>query len=82
MTDKVGKVGWLQGAGGDFSKERQQASKVAVLPCGRSSILPGVLKRDGLWGRKQGSKEASRGSEVPRGCAGDIVAAIVSRKGG
>lgn len=39
-------------------------------------------RRDRLWGRKQGSKEASRGSEVPRGCAGDIVAAIVSRKGG
>lgn len=44
VTDKLGKAGWLQGAGGDFSKERQLASKVAVLQCGRSSIPPGAVE--------------------------------------
>lgn len=34
--------------------------------------------RCGLWGRK----EESRGRKIPKGFAGDIVAAIVSRKGG
>lgn len=52
MTDKLGKAGWLQGAGGDFSKEKQQASKVAVLPCGRSSIPPGGAEERWALGKK------------------------------
>lgn len=61
MTDKLGKAGWLQGAGSDFSKARQQDSKVAVLQCGRSSVPAGAVEERWALGkkaRKLGSKQA------------------------
>lgn len=84
MTDKLGKAAWLQGAGGGFSNrgsgiQRQQGFSVEGA-ASRQEQRRRERRREMGSGEenKHRRKGASGGREVPRGCAGDIVAAIVS----